>query len=51
MARPTAVEYCGVKPREKLKKPLKPVDGLEQEPAMENGMEEDQTSDSDEDIL
>ena len=51
VARPTADEYCGVKPREKLKKPLKPVVGLEQEPAMENGMEEDQTSDSDEDIL
>ena len=40
---------CG--PKEKLQQPQKPEDGLDQEPAVEQGMEEDAGSDSDGDIL
>lgn len=51
VARTAAAEYRGVGPREKLAQPQKPAEGLEQEPAVEHGMEEDQASGTDEDIL
>lgn len=51
VARATAAEYHGVGPREKLPQPQRPGDGLDEEPAVEHGMEEDQASGSDEDIL
>ena len=51
VARTTAAEYRGVGSKEKLPLPQRPGDRLDQELAVEQGMEEDANSGSDGDIL